>query len=158
MYESELPGSIPMRAYPKTEATGKPSRVIWLVSGLDDAYSAITTARYLNSTHKAVHLVWDPETGAIVQMMPAGTTGPYRGIPKDCLDGSITVMATARQGKPFTATPLVGLDRLMKFIRGHEIPDVFPFGPPGHQSRIGSEPGHYAYETGPIDVDRILRS
>lgn len=145
-----------MPAYAASTAQA-PTRAIWLSSGLDDSYSAQLTARFLNASVSPVHIVWDPEDGTIVQMASAASTARYSGIPRDLRDGSVLIMATRRP--PFTAHACLGLSEIMEYLNGLCVPRVFPSGspPPGGQS-VGLSPGHYAFNCGAIDVDRVLRS
>jgi hypothetical protein len=141
-----------VRAY----AAGRPqenvSRAIWLSNGLDESYSAPLTARYLNATYSPVHIVWDPSTGTVIQMLSTAITAPYRAIPRAEREGSILIMATT----PLTSRPLAGLDDIMTFIRGHGIPNIFPSGPPVGGQPIGTAAGHYAKCE--VDIERLLRS
>lgn len=116
------------------------------------------TARYLNATQSPVHIVWDPIDGTIVQMLSTATTAPYRGIPKECREGLISIMVTGKPDPPFTSQPCKGLGELMTWLKELGIPDIFPLGPQGlDPQEVGQEAGHYC-RAGAIDIGRLFRS
>lgn len=104
-----------------------------------------------------MHLVWDPSSGVLVQMLSAERTGLYRaGLPKGANKGAIEILVLGE--KPFTSGPLKGLAEIMDWLRSLEIPDAFPLGPATDTPRVSELPGHYPINVGAIDNDRILGS
>lgn len=141
------------------EPYGEPSRVVWhTLEREPDAHPRIV-ADYLNRICETTHVVWNPFTGEIVQMAPAGL---------------VTVIGViAHAADPFTSSPCVGLDALVAWFRHMDIPEVWPAGPPltpdvdGNRDMAAwqSQAGHYASSQipegrsngpGAIDIRRLF--
>lgn len=98
--------------------------------------SALAVAKYLNTTKNCVHIVWNPVTGEIVQMIPANRAG--RGLKNKAggaetnRKGSINIQieVVARAAKPFTATACKNLDKIVAWLRSHGVKDAWPSGWP----------------------------
>jgi hypothetical protein len=127
---------------------GGPPRWVWHTFEAAYTLSAANAAKYLVDHGLEVHFTFNPQTGDIVQILPASRAG--RGLRN--LSGGVQ---TNRQGKvclqvevvgyaahPFTAalTPAgkAGLAKLVEFARAHGIPDVFPAGSPPPYPQGGS--------------------
>lgn len=142
---------------------GEP-RVIWHTTENDPhVTSARTIADYLNRVGYQVHLVWNPVTGELIQMIPADRAG--RGVRNSSggvqtnREGQycIQIEVVARSNRPFTDGPLKGLGEIMKWIRQFGIPDVWPDGPPLAHNMDGKRStsvwthraGHYGHSQVP---------
>lgn len=118
---------------------------------MDESYSAVLAARYLNATVSPVHLVWDPLEGVVVQMLPAETTGLYRGIPRHTVQIYVTGV------RPFTSTPMRGLTEILEWLDVLDIPRSWPHGPPvSDMSTRTDQPGHYALHAGAVSIDHLF--
>ena len=159
-------------------------RVTWHTTENDPARtSAKAVANYLNSTGNTVHVVWNPVTGQIVQMIPTNRAG--RGL-KNTAGGvetnrkgsvNIQIEVVARAAKPFTQYACRNLDVIVKWLRSLGIKDVFPGGAPksypasaglgnGDRSTVAwAQNGHFGHsqvpenshgDPGAISVAKIL--
>lgn len=146
--------------------------------------SAAAIARYLNGTRNTVHIVWNPVTGEIVQMIPANRAG--RGL-KNVSGGvqtnragsvNIQIEVVARATEPFTQYECKNLDVIVKWLRSHGVKDVFPGGSPKpYPASYGAngdrsvtawrESGHFGHsqvpenshgDPGAINTTKILRA
>lgn len=115
--------------------TGSAKKVVWHTTENDpNKTSAANVARYLNSVGAQVHIVWNPVTGEIVQMIAANRGG--RGL-KNLLGGVDTntsggivvqIEVVGQATKPFTDGPMKGLPTIVAWLRSLGIPDVWPAG------------------------------
>lgn len=159
---------------------GGPKRVIWHSTENDPTRtSAYTIAEYLNRVGYQVHMVWNPVTGEIVQMIPADRAGRglrnLNGGVQTNREGDVCVQieVVAHASKPFTQYEMKGLDKIMKWVRGLGVPDVWPGGPPpkypstDHVSAAvwNSKAGHYSHsqtpendhdDPGAIDIRKLF--
>lgn len=151
-------------------------RVVWhTTEGL--SWSAAVETLRKNNTEP--HLLWDPKTGRIGQYFPANRAA--RALRN--LDGGVQ---TNRQGAlqievlgfaedPFTDGPMVGLGRIMAWVRANGVPDEWPAGRPlPYPESYGANgqrtvaawatPGHFGHsqvpenahgDPGAIDIDKI---
>lgn len=165
-----LPGAIQVPAFIGGGAfTGNAGKAVWIALGLAESYSARLAAHYLNTLTIAPHVVWDPFTGHLVQLIPATQAARYLQGPLN-RDGSPLLQIAVLGPSPFTQTPCVGLGKIVDWLRSHEIPDVFPEGPPAPIARtrasgLWSAAGHYGLSQvphmqlpnpGAVDVRAIL--
>lgn len=98
--------------------------------------SAANIARYLNQTRNIVHVVWNPEYGQIVVMLPPNVAG--RGL-MNAAGGvetnrqgkvNIQIEVVARAAQPFTAGPMRGREKILAALHHFGVKDVWPAGPP----------------------------
>ena len=128
---------------------GGAPRVVWLTLDPDPrAVSVISVAQRLNEQSRPCHLVWDPGSGNLVQMLPVVRAGralgthehvayePPRSGPREnasvnregrlCVQ--IGVLASATE--PFTNCPMTGLNDILSWLDSWEIPRRWPAGQP----------------------------
>ncbi|WP_197285639.1 hypothetical protein [Nocardiopsis sp. NRRL B-16309] len=102
-------------------------RAVWSVTGSDPATrSAGQEARRLVERHRETHLVWNPLTGEIVQLLPAtrrgridlGGTHQYEQHVDHGLEGRVclVVAVVARPEAPFTDGPMRGLEPVLAWL------------------------------------------
>ncbi|WP_304453923.1 hypothetical protein [Nocardiopsis sp. YSL2] len=102
-------------------------RAVWSVTGSDpSARSAGQEARRLLAQQRETHLVWNPLTGEIVQLLPATRRGriDLGGTHHDewhvdrGLEGRVclVVAVVARPDAPFTDGPMHGLDPVLAWL------------------------------------------
>jgi len=111
---------------------GGPRKVVWHTTENDPTRTtAANVAHYLVGTGNTVHLVWNPDTDEIVQMIPANRAG--RGL-ENHLGGVETNRAGAvvvqievvgRASQPFTSGPLLGLPKILAWLASLGIPPVW---------------------------------
>src|SRR5260370_36760097 len=127
---------------------GGAPRVVWLTLGADPAaISAWSAAQRLNQENRPCHLVWDPLTGDIAQLLPIVRAACALGTPEyldyapDRLphrDASVNregrlcvqigVLGSARE--PFPSYQMIGLPALLGWLDSSHIPRPAPAGPP----------------------------
>lgn len=111
---------------------GGAPRAVWHTSENNpDRVSARSVAQRLDQEGDSAHLVWNPRTGEIVQMLPATRAagllpGGVGREGRSCLQ--IVVVGYARE--PFTAGPLNGLERIVGWLDGWRVPRRWPAGAP----------------------------
>ncbi|MFE3457633.1 hypothetical protein ACFXKD_08800 [Nocardiopsis aegyptia] len=102
-------------------------RAVWSVTGSDPATrSAGQEARRLVAERRETHLVWNPLTGEIVQLLPAtrrgridlGGTHLYEQHVDHGLEGRVclVVAVVARPDTPFTDGPMRGLEPVLAWL------------------------------------------
>ncbi|MBP2703102.1 hypothetical protein JOL79_04710 [Microbispora sp. RL4-1S] len=137
--------------------------------------SAKSVAQRLAQLRRPSHLVWNPVTGEIVQMLPpsraaGGLTGGRDRNGRVCLQ--IQVVGSARE--PFTDTKLDGLDEILAWLDSWDVPRRWPAGPPlpyphslaaARNPRLWALGGHFGHsqvpgtrdgDPGSIDIARII--
>ncbi len=149
MADAWMPGARCMRA--QTDGgnlAGGAPRVVWLTLGTDPrSVSVCSAAQRLSSEGRPCHLVWDPLTGDIAQLLPIVRAGcalgtpehldyapdqlPYRteGVNREgrlCVQ--IGVLGSARE--PFTSFQMIGLGAILGWLDSWQIPRRWPAGPP----------------------------
>jgi hypothetical protein len=154
---------------------GGAPRAVWHTSENDPlSISARSVAERLEQRGRNAHLVWNPFTGQIMQMVPATQAAlllPY-GVGREgrrCLQ--IVVVGSARE--PFTGGAMKGIGMILDWLDGWQVPRRWPAGPPlplpaaydaGRERRSWARGGHFgvsqvphAADPGPgaIDSDRI---
>lgn len=159
--------------------TGGPPRVIWHSTENDpNKTSAYAIAQYLNRVGYQVHVVWNPVSGEIIQMIPADRAG--RGVRHtDAMqtnrmgDVCVQIEVVAHAAHPFTSYGMLGLDQIMKWIRQLKVPDVWPGGPPPTYPDVkhvtdatwSGKAGHYSHsqvpqndhnDPGAIDIRKLF--
>lgn len=132
-------------------------RVLWIASGLDDGYSAALAAAYANAVVRAPHVVYDPRTGELIQMMSADRRAMW--VKSDGIQVLVLAPECLFPVKGGAVESLSGLSGVLGWVRSLNVPDFCPRGPAieGHPKAAGSEAGHYSSE-GKIDVTRLIRA
>ncbi|GAA3966225.1 hypothetical protein FOF52_11425 [Thermobifida alba] len=120
---------------------GGAPRAVWSVSECDpNRWSAHSVAHRLADTGRAVHLVWNPVTGDVAQLLPATVAATGQLTPDSRVDRAgegrvcILVQVVGHSLKPFTDGPLHGLDPVLAWLDSWGIPRTWPAGPPGSPS------------------------
>lgn len=144
---------------------GGPAKVVWHTTENDpNTTSALAVARYLNNVRSQVHLVWNPVTGEMVQMIPANRGG--RGLMnlaggiQTNRGGSVVfqIEVVGKAVNPWTSGPCKGLDAIVAFLRQLGINDVWPAGDlkpypasyGGVRSTVAwANPGHFGHSQVP---------
>jgi hypothetical protein len=122
--------------------------VVWITLGADPRVISVwSAAQRLNQENRPCHLVWDPLTGDLAQLVPIvraacalGTPEyldyapdrlPYRQ-PSVNREGrlcvQIGVLGSPRE--PFTGYPMLGLTEILCWLDSWQIPRSWPAGPP----------------------------
>jgi hypothetical protein len=127
---------------------GGAPRVVWLTLGADSrAISAWSAAQRLVQEDRPCHLVWDPLTGDVAQLLPIVRAGralgapeyldyepdrlPHRQTSVNCegrLCVQIGVLGSARE--PFTSYQMIGLGEILGWLDSWQIPRRWPAGQP----------------------------
>ncbi|MEY9210693.1 hypothetical protein NI17_014115 [Thermobifida halotolerans] len=165
---------------PAGRSRGGAPRAVWCVSESDpDRWSARAAARQLDRTGRTAHLVWNPVTGDIAQLLPATAAAAGQLTPAGSVDRAlegrvcILVQVVGRSPAPFTDSPLNGLTAILDWLDSWEIPRSWPAGPPGplpphrddaDRERLWAQGGHFGHSQvpgsaadgpGAIDVERM---
>jgi hypothetical protein len=135
----------------------------WHSTENDPSATADALARYLISMHYEPHIVWNPWTGEIAQLLPANTAGSV--LKSGNVNGSVNIgiEAIGRAGvvgmRPFYDSPMKNFDKIMSWLRSWGIPDAWPAGAPlsypssagyGNPQRAKWGPsGHYGHSQWP---------
>ncbi len=107
-------------------------RAVWHTSENDPStISARSVAQRLEQQGRNAHLVWNPCTGDIVQMVPATEAALLLpdGVGREgrrCFQ--IVVVGLTQE--PFTRTPMKGIERIMSWLDGWRVPRDWPAGRP----------------------------
>lgn len=127
---------------------GGAPRVVWLTLGADPrAISVCSAAQRLVQENRPCHLVWDPLTGDIAQLLPIVRAGCTLGTPENIdyapdllpyrqpgvnregrLCVQIGVLASPRE--PFTSYQMIGLSEILAWLDSWQIPRRWPAGAP----------------------------
>jgi len=122
--------------------------VVWLTLGADPRIVSVwSAAQRLNQEKRSPHLVWDPLTGDIAQVLPIVRAGCALGMPEHLdfapdrlplgpagvnregrLCVQIGVLGSARE--PFTSFQMLGLGAILGWLDSWQIPRRWPAGPP----------------------------
>ena len=149
MAHAWMPGARSMRAQTDGgQRGGRPPRVVWLTLGTDSgAVSVWSAAQRLNQEYRPAHLVWDPLSGDIAQLVPIVRAACALGTPEQLdyapdrlpyrhasvnregrLCVQIGVLGSPRE--PFTSYPMIGLAAILGWLDSWQIPRRWPAGPP----------------------------
>jgi hypothetical protein len=134
---------------------GGAPRVVWLTLGsLASAVSVQSAAQRLVAEHRPCHLVWNPTTGEIAQLISVLRAGRALGAP-DRLDwtpvriqrrpenvnaeGRICVQigVLALAAEPFTNGPLIGVEAILSWLDSWGVSRRWPGGQPGNSTDGG---------------------
>jgi hypothetical protein len=165
-----MPGA--RRIWAKTDGgplKGGAPRVVWQALGADPRLiSACSAAQRLDQEGRPPHLVWNPASGDIIQLIPilqAGCSlgGPERldderdaprPLPPVNTEGRLCVQigVVAWPWEPFTAGPMNGVEAILGWLDAWRVPRRWPAGRPvpfmlaraGTRSRaVWARGGHY---------------
>jgi len=128
---------------------GGAPRVVWLTLGSPaNAASAQSAAQRLVAEHRPCHLVWNPATGEIAQLISVLRAGRALGA-ADRLDWTpvrfcrrpenvnaegrvcVQIGVLALAAEPFTNGPMIGVEAIMSWLDSWGVPRRWPGGPPG---------------------------
>jgi hypothetical protein len=127
---------------------GGAPRVVWLTLGVDSRLiSVCSVAQRLVQENRPCHLVWDPLTGDIAQLLPIVRAGCVLGTPENIdyapgllpyrqssvnregrLCVQIGVLASPRE--PFTSYQMIGLGQIVAWLDSWQVPRRWPAGAP----------------------------
>src|SRR5215831_8590542 len=147
---------------------GGAPRVVWLTLGADPrAVSVWSAAQRLVQDNRPTHLVWDPLTGDIAQLLPIVRAGCALGMPEYLdyepdrlpprpagvnregrLCVQIGVLGTPRE--PFTSFQMIGLASILGWLDSWQIPRGGHFG-------ASQVPECDNIGPGGIDIDHLTR-
>jgi hypothetical protein len=134
---------------------GGAPRVVWLTLGsLANSVSVQSAAQRLVAEHRPCHLVWNPVTGELAQLISVLRAGRALGA-SDRLDWTpvrihrrpenvnaegrvcvqIGVLAVAAE--PFTNGPLIGVEAIVSWLDSWGVPRRWPGGQPGSWAEGG---------------------
>lgn len=133
---------------------GGAPRAVWHTSENDPlAISAHSVAERMEQRGRNAHVVWNPCTGEIVQMVPATQAALLlpEGVGREgrrCIQ--IVVVAFAHD--PFTGGPMNGIETIMAWLATWQVPRRWPAGDPlpppeaynaGQDRRSWARGGHF---------------
>ena len=142
---------------------GGAPRVVWLTLGnLANAVSVQSAAQRLVAEHRPCHLVWNPTTGEIAQLISVLRAGRALGAP-DRLDWTpvrihprrpenvnaegrvcVQIGVLALAAEPFTNGPMIGVEAIMSWLDSWGVPRRWPGGQPGGWTESGGADGSRA--------------
>ena len=122
--------------------------MVWLTLGADPrVISVCSAAQRLVQENRPCHLVWDPLTGDLAQLLPIVRAGCALGTPENIdyapdllphgrpgvnregrLCVQIGVLASPRE--PFTSYQMIGLGEILTWLDSWQIPRRWPAGAP----------------------------
>ena len=142
MADAWMPGARCIRAQiDGGQLGGGAPRVVWLTLGADPRVVSVwSAAQRLNQENRPTHLVWDPLTGDVAQLLPIVRAGCALGMPEyldyepDRLQPplaasvnregrlcvQIGVLGTPRE--PFTSFQMIGLASILGWLDSWQIP------------------------------------
>jgi hypothetical protein len=127
---------------------GGAPRVVWMTLGTDPRVSSVcSAAQRLIQEDRPPHLVWDPLTGEIAQLLPIVRAGCALGTPESLdyaadrlphrqpgvnregrLCVQMAILGSPRE--PFTSYQMIGLGEIMAWLDSWQVPRRWPAGPP----------------------------
>ena len=149
MAHAWMPGARRIRA--ETDGghlKGGAPRAVWLTLWTAPrAVSIQSAAQRLVSEHRPCHLVWDPVTGEVVQLVSVLRAGRALGAPEKLEYGPGRVSAAPENvnaegrvcvqigvlghpAEPFTSGPLTGADAIVSWLDSWGVPRRWPAGQP----------------------------
>jgi hypothetical protein len=168
---------------------GGAPRVVWLTLGsLANSVSVQSVAQRLAAEHRPCHLVWNPVTGELAQLISVLRAGRALGAP-DRLDWTpvrihrrpenvnaegrvcVQIGVLALAAEPFTNGPLIGIEAIMSWLDSWGVPRRWPGGQPGSRAEgsraAWARGGHFGASQvpgcahvgpGAIDIHRLTGS
>lgn len=150
MAHAWMPEAMRIRAEADGGALGGGApRVVWLTLGsLANAVSVQSAAQRLVAEHRPCHLIWNPTTGEIAQLISVLRAGRALGAP-DRLDWTpvrmhrrpenvnaegrvcVQIGVLALAAEPFTNGPMIGVEAIMNWLDSWGVPRRWPGGQPG---------------------------
>jgi hypothetical protein len=134
---------------------GGAPRVVWLTLGsLANSVSVQSAAQRLVAEHRPCHLVWNPVTGELAQLISVLRAGRALGAP-DRLDWTpvlihrrpenvnaegrvcVQIGVLALAAEPFTNGSLIGVEAIMGWLDSWGVPRRWPGGQPGSWAEGG---------------------
>ena len=160
MAHAWMPEAMRIRAETDGGALGGGApRVVWLTLGsLANAVSVQSAAQLLVAEHRPCHLVWNPTTGEIAQLISVLRAGRALGAP-DRLDWTpvrihrrpenvnaegrvcVQIGVLALAAEPFTNGPMIGVEAIMSWLDSWGVPRRWPGGQPGSWTEVGRAGG-----------------
>lgn len=167
---------------------GGAPRAVWLTLGTAPPMVSIrSAAQRLVAERRPCHLIWDPSTGEMVQLISILRAACALGAPERLersghvqtrnvnTEGRVCAQigVLAHPAEPFTDGPLVGLDQILAWLDSWGVPRRWPVGPPAADGRpqrsraLWARGGHFGASQvpccensgpGAIDVDRLTGS
>jgi hypothetical protein len=138
---------------------GGAPRVVWLTLDTDPrAVSVISVAQRLKEQRRPCHLVWDPVTGDLVQMLPIVRAACALGTPENVFyeppGGELAEgVSVNREGRlcvqigvlgsatePFTNCPMTRLGEILTWLDSWHIARRWPAGPPAQFRQAEQRP------------------
>jgi hypothetical protein len=138
---------------------GGAPRVVWLTLGTPaNSVSVQSAAQRLVAEHRPCHLVWNPVTGELAQLISVLRAGRALGAP-DRLDWTpvriqrrpenvnaegrvcVQIGVLALAAEPFTNGPLIGVEAIMSWLDSWGVPRRWPGGQPGSWAEGGRAGG-----------------
>jgi hypothetical protein len=136
---------------------GGAPRVVWLTLGsLANSVSVQSAAQRLVAEHRPCHLVWNPVTGELAQLISVLRAGRALGAP-DRLDWTpvrihrrpenvnaegrvcVQIGVLGHPGQPFTGGTLVGVELIVSWLDSWGVPRRWPAGrPEGYRSEMSA--------------------
>lgn len=148
---------------------GGAPRAVWLALGAAPRVVSVhSAAQRLNQEGRPCHIVWDPGSGDVAQLIPAVRAGRALGAPerlehvdgrRPCRDAVVNnegrvclqIGVLGRSGEPFTRGPMNGLTAILDWLDSWNIPRRWPAGrpmsryPEATRSRVlWARGGHFA--------------
>ena len=134
---------------------GGAPRVVWLTLGTPaNSVSVQSAPQRLVAEHRPCHLVWNPVTGELAQLISVLRAGRALGAP-DRLDWTpvriqrrpenvnaegrvcVQIGVLALAAEPFTNGPLIGVEAIMSWLDSWGVPRRWPGGQPGSWAEGG---------------------
>jgi len=148
-----MPGAVCLQAcYDGGGLRGGAPRVVWQTLETDPRLvSARSAAERLDELGRAPHLVWNPLSGEIAQLVPVlragrslgadGLLGASASIAHDAppVNGEgrlcVQIAVVSFAAEPFTSGPMTDLELIIWWLDSWRIPRSWPAGPPGPSRR-----------------------
>jgi hypothetical protein len=136
---------------------GGSPRAVWLTLGAAPrAVSIQSAAQRLVSEHRPCHLIWDPVTGEIVQLISILRAGCALGAPERLdyrpgrvlgppenanTEGRVCVQigVLGHPADPFTSGPLAGAEAIVGWLDSWHVPRRWPAGQPAPYRALGPD-------------------
>ncbi|GAA0936230.1 hypothetical protein [Actinocorallia libanotica] len=152
-------------SYFKTPECDHSGRVLWIPPQFP-GHNLERLAEWHNRVGRAPHLIWDAETGEIIEMIAPGHRNALFS-PEDPLSEMYAIEVVPQESEPFTGSPHLSVP--LALCEGLCVPRSWPLGPPESYARYGSrftKPGHYGAEQvssklgaiGPVDTNAFRRT